>query len=211
MMLVNEEHRTSQDDSTILHPSSRALFRFWEATRGSRAAPDRGDIDLHHIRDLVPNLAIIERASRSARFRWRLAGTLVCDLYRLELTGRDFLAGWDSFESDVIGRFLGGVVQSLQPCVLRFRLTTNFNQAIGVEMIGLPVLPEGSRGIQIFAGVFSFPDDTLLGYRFIAGMELSSARSIWLEHLPGDVLVSRINQNEHQPNRAFRVIDGGRS
>ena len=159
----------------------------------------------------MPNLAIIEPASRGSRFRWRLAGTLVCDLYRLELTGRDFLAGWGSFESDIIGRFLGGVVQRLQPCVLRFRLTTNFNQAIGVEMIGLPISPEGGRGMQIFAGLFPFPDDTLLSYRFISGMELSSARGIWLEHLPGDVLVNQLNQNEHLPNRTFRVIDGGRN
>src|SRR5580765_1910634 len=104
MMLVNEERSLSQDDSTILHPSSRALFRFWEATRGSRAAPSRRDIDLRKIREFIPNLAIIEMDSRGSQFRWRLAGTMVCDLHRRELTGRDFLAGWDGIEADVISR-----------------------------------------------------------------------------------------------------------
>src|SRR5438045_9531008 len=110
-MLVNEERSLSHDDSTILHPSSRALFRFWEATRGSRAAPDRSDVDLRHIPDLVPNLAIIETAAKASHFRWRLAGTMVCDLYRSGLTGRDFLAGRASSATDVPGSFSGGVAE----------------------------------------------------------------------------------------------------
>lgn len=208
-MLVNEDSATSQGESEILHPSSRALFRFWEAARAEAAAPDRRQLDLTPIRHLVPDLAIIERRPGTDRFRWRLAGTRVCDLYRHELTGTDVVAGWDRFESHAVGRFLVSVTGQLQPCLIRYRLITDLDQVIGVEMVGLPLRAIDGRTIHILAGFFPFREVAGLGYGRIASQELSGARSIWTEHLPGDALVRQLAE-ERRPFRAFQVIPGGR-
>jgi hypothetical protein len=209
-MLVNEDHETSQAQSEILHPFSRSLFRFWEATRGASAAPARADIDLKAIREMVPYLLLIARDHRTGSFMWRLAGTKICDLYRHELTGCDALAGWDGFESEVVGRFLAGVIDGLQPCLLRIRLRTDLGQLIGAEILGLPVVAADGGKIQIFGGVFPFRETQALTYQHISGMELSGARTIWTEHLPGDALVKQLEINDNRPYRPFQMIPGGR-
>lgn len=208
-MLVNEESEASQAPSQILHPGSRALFSFWEATRGAESAPRRDALDLKKIGGLVPNLYIIEPDRKGGGFRWRLAGTAVCNLYRRELTGTDALLGWDNFETDVIRRLLGGVIHSLQPCLLRFRLFTDLGELIGAELIGLPIRANDG-GIHVFGGVFPFRETQSLGHRSVTAIELSGARSIWTEHLPGDPWASEINKTEPPPLRPFRVIPGGR-
>ena len=210
-MVVNEPRDASQDDSLILHPSSRALYRFWEATRAEQAAPPRAAIDLKLIRELIPFLAIIEPDTRNNGFRWRLAGTMVCNLYRRELTGGSALGSLDSFEADVVGRFFTGVVRDLQPCVLRLRLHTDLDQVIGAELIGLPMLASDGRSVHLFGGIFPFRDIAPLHHRAIASIELSGARSIWTEHLPGDALVRQLDHGERPPFRPLRVIAGGRN
>ncbi|MCB1377547.1 MAG: PAS domain-containing protein [Alphaproteobacteria bacterium] len=211
-MLVNEPTPASQDDSAILHPSSRTIFRFWEQMRAERSAPRRTELDLTRIRTLVPDLLIAEREPRSGTFRWRLAGTNICELYRHEVTGGNMLAGWDSFETDIVSRFLNAVIQNQQPCLIRFRLRTDLDQVIGAEFIGLPLLAADNQTVHIFGGVFPFRDITSLGYGRIVAMELAGARSIWTEHLPGDQLLSQTATNAvHRPYRSFEVIPGGRN
>ncbi|MFT3986392.1 PAS domain-containing protein [Aestuariivirga sp.] len=209
-MLVNEDIDVSQADSHILHPGSRALFRFWEGMRGADSAPCRTDLDLRQIRDQVPNLVMVERAASPAKLRWRLAGTQVCDLFRRELTGENVVEGWDSFEADVIRRFLNATIHTLQPCVLRFRLHTDHGQTIGAEMVGLPMLARDQATVHVFGGVFPFRESEALGYRRIVDRELSGARSIWTEHLPGDRLVRQLEKSQRQ-FRPFQVIAGGLS
>lgn len=210
-MLVNEQLAASQADSSILHPSSRSLFRFWEASRAEKAAPTRENLDLRTIRNLIPYLLIAEFHERTGTYRLRLAGTGVCELYRREMTGSDFLMGWDSFEASVMSRFLGAVVRNHQPCLLRFRLTTDLGEVIGAEMVGLPLLAGDGRSIHVFGGIFPFREIQSLAYASIVRAELSGARSIWTEHLPGDQLLSQIQAaGGSLPFRPFQVIAGGR-
>ena len=210
-MLVNDQPETSQVNSQILHPGSRDLFRFWDAMRAETAAPRRRGLDLNQIRDIVPNLVILERDSARDGYRYRLAGTGICNLYRRELTGRGAMEGWDAFERDTIRRFFDGVVDTLQPCVLRFRLHTDHSQLIGAELIGLP-LQAIAGGIHILGGIFVFQDTENLAYSAITGLEISAARSIWTEHLPGDRLVSQLSEPATgRPFRSFKVIPGGRT
>jgi hypothetical protein len=209
-MLVNEQLEASQADSQILHPGSRALFRFWEAARAERSAPRRDEIDLTRLRPVIANLAIIERAPGRLAYRWRLAGTGICEIYRQEITGRSVLEGWNDFERDVISRFLEGVTTRLQPCVMRFRLHTDRGQLVGTEFIGLPILAH-SGAVHVFGGLFAFRDPTAMDYTAVAAMELSGARSIWTEYLPGDQLVRQLaTAQPGRPFQPFQVIAGGR-
>ena len=137
-MLVNDVHELSQAESHILHPGTRALYRHWEGIRAENAAPHRTDLNLKRISDLLPNLVIIERDDTESSYKWRLAGTQTCQLYKDEITGKDALAGWAGFERDTIVKLFEGVVTNLQPCLIRIRLTTTENQVIAAEMIGLP-------------------------------------------------------------------------
>ncbi len=208
-MLVNDISELSQAESHILHPGTRALYRYWETIRAEKAAPNRNDLDLKQISSIVPNLLILERDHMRQTYKWRLAGTNTCRLYCRELTNTDALAGWDKFEGDTIKKLLDMVVTSLQPCLIRFRLTTTMDQVIGAEMLGLPLHARNGSRFNVFGGVFPFRDIANISYDGIRHMELSGARTIWTEHLPGDKLVASLN-NSSQPRGGLRVIQGGR-
>ncbi|MBI3673866.1 MAG: PAS domain-containing protein [Rhizobiales bacterium] len=180
--------------------------------RGERPAPGRSDLDLRRLGDLLPYLAIIEKNSRSGTFRWRLAGTGICQLYRQELTGGNVLAGFDGFETNVIGRLLDSVICDLQPCLLRFRFTTDLGHAIGAEMIGLPLTSSDGQSVHVFGGLFPFQDNIAgLPFREIASLELSAARGIWTEHLPEPGRARPSRPGLSRADRALRVIPGGKA
>ena len=207
-MPVNFEPFSTQDETHILHPASRQLFRFWESMRAEKAAPLRSELDLAQIRALVPSLFIGEFSNRSRVFRWRLAGTAICELYRRELTGTAMLADWDGFETETISRFLGATITGRQPCVLRFRIETDRQQVIGAELAGFPLTAADGRSTHIFGGLFPFRDIAPLDYGCLLRFELAAARSIWTENL---TVSGPAERPETLALRNFRVIAGGRS
>lgn len=207
-MLVNDEIIASQDENQILHPSSRKLFRFWETMRAERPAPSREDLNLQQIASLVPSLFIAEFLAKSRSYRWRLAGTAICRLYRRQLTGTDLLAGWDGFETATIGRFLSSTIDTRQPALLRFRFATDRNQVIGAEMAAFPLLATDGVTTNIFGGIFPFREIEALDYTALTTFELAAARLVWTENLPSPPAHAR---SVSTTERNFKVIPGGLS
>ncbi|CAN0332161.1 unnamed protein product [Phaeothamnion confervicola] len=208
-MLTNDLKEASQVYAHIKHPGTRALFSFWEKIRGEKAAPNRDDLDLRQIVTIVPNLVMLERDHLHQTFKWRLAGSEISQLYRQKLTNTDALAGWRSFERDTLKQLFTTVVTSLQPCLVRYHLTTDADQVLGAELLGLPMHARNGSRFHIFGGIFPLRDVSNLGYSAITFMELTSARSIWTEPLPGDKLVASLNTLGTRPG-GFRLIRGGR-
>jgi hypothetical protein len=194
----------------ILHPGSRSLFRYWEAIRGEASAASRRRLDLNKLRACVPCLYIIERHPQKG-YIWRLAGTRLCQLWRRELTGSPALAGWDAFERHTTERLFEGVVQSHQPFVMRFRLFTSLGHDIGAELIGLPLRSLDGRDTHVFGGIMPFRDIDSLGYDRISAIEMSAARVIWTEPLPGDAFPPRARLGATLPGHPLRLISGGRA
>ena len=60
---------------------TRRLFAYWNARRGTRLAPERGDIEPGAIRDILGDSFIISY-DPAAEHPFRLAGTRVCSLDR---------------------------------------------------------------------------------------------------------------------------------
>ena len=61
---------------------SRRLFIYWEKLRAERAYPGRSEIDLGDLRELMPDLVVVEKDHLRKTCRFRLAGTRVCDLFQ---------------------------------------------------------------------------------------------------------------------------------
>ena len=134
-MNIAENSGNETSGSQILHPGSRKLFCYWEALRAERPCPTREEFDLGEVHTFAPDLVILERDHIRGSFRFRLAGSQVCDLYKTNLTGMDVLAGWDSFEADVIHKHLIQSLTSFQPTLFRSRLTTDNRQQVAVEAL----------------------------------------------------------------------------
>jgi hypothetical protein len=198
-----------EPDTEILHPGSRKLFRYWEGIRGERAAPGHELIDLKAIKDIVPWLFVLDWDQTRKSFRWRLAGTGVCQLWRTELTGSDIAKGWDRFDHQTVTRLLEGVTTGLQPCAFRLRLVTSMSHHLPVEMIALPIRARGDAATHILGAVMPFRDLSSHCYDSISAIQLLSARVIWTEPVPGDSLVDE--KTRKRGFSPFQVITGGRN
>lgn len=203
-MWVSGEVRTSQEE-TLLSAPARMLLRSWTELRGGRSAPNRHDLDLRHLRHLVPYLFIAEHRGGGG-YVWRLAGTGLCDLHRRELTGHDLLAAWDAFEQGVLLRFLSGVTLSHKQAVLRLAYVTDRHQQIDAEMLALPLIAADGATTHVLGGLFPSAPQDIRHYDTLMPLEITSARFLDQETsempaLPGTT----------QARRKFQVISGGRS
>jgi len=77
------------------HAASRELYAYWQAKRGTRAAPERTDIEPGAIRAVLAD-AFMLGLDRSAGHPIRLAGTRMCALFGRDIKGESFLDLWDS-------------------------------------------------------------------------------------------------------------------
>lgn len=210
--MIDQLPHDNDQDTQMLHPGSRQLFRYWETLRAEKAYPRREDVDFAAIKAVMPDLVIIERDHLRKSFRYRLAGSRVCELFGLNLTGSDVFAAWDHFETDVIRRHLEIALTRFQPGVIRMRLTTDREQQMAAELVVLPVQMQSSNRVQLIGGMFPFRPAAGLGHTAITARELVSARVIWTEHqgaLPVQPEPIFSNAGERPVSRNFRLIDGG--
>ncbi|WP_166443602.1 PAS domain-containing protein [Rhabdaerophilum calidifontis] len=70
------------------HPSTAALFRYWNTLRGDRPAPRRIEIEPRAIAPELRDVFLIE--GPAGEFRFRLAGSRIVDSLGQSLTGRPF-------------------------------------------------------------------------------------------------------------------------
>src|SRR5690606_22095406 len=93
---------------TMQMPSTKTLYTYWNAIRGSRSAPDRRDIDPTRIREALANTFILEMADAD-KFSFRLAGSHLCTSYCRELKGRSFSALWHDRDNDAMETLIRAV------------------------------------------------------------------------------------------------------
>jgi hypothetical protein len=70
--------------------TNQILFDYWNEVRGNRLTPRRFDIEPARIAAILPETFILERHDAST-YRFRLAGTRICDRFSVELRNRNFL------------------------------------------------------------------------------------------------------------------------
>ena len=201
-MWVSGEARGSQED-LVLHPGARLLLGQWLDLKGDRPAPARGDLDLRQFRRQAPWLFILEPAGEASRYSYRLAGTALCAFLKAEMTGADFLAGWDRTQASAISRGLGAVTGRLQPAHFRVRYLTDRGQKIGADMLALPMTARDGRSVHVLGGLFPHGSPEIWTYDRLAPADLAGVRLF--EGRPEMMGIVPAAQGP----RKFRVISGG--
>ena len=146
----------SQLDSHRVH----RFHDYWKARRSAEhPVPLRAAVDPTDLRELLPNIVVIEVEQAPLRFRYRLVGTRVVDFNKLDFTGLYLGAiGW--VEEQQIVDTCVDVVSSKQP-LCGFYSWTLRNGAIGKCEFGIfPFSQDGQTVTQIF-GIedYEFPRD----------------------------------------------------
>ena len=142
----------SLDLSEVTSPRIHRLHAYWQHQRDKRGGqlPRRGDIAPDQIRDLLPNIMIVDVERDPMRFRYRLVGTRVVEYNGVEFTGR-YLGeiGWPE-EQDLVDGY-AFVANSRRPFfgLLAWELVT---RAVGrCEFVRLPLSEDGALVSQILA------------------------------------------------------------
>lgn len=93
------------------HPTTRALFAYWDDLRAGRFAPTRSEVEPADIGPLLPNAFILERTGPEAA-RFRLSGGAVCDLIGMDLNGMSAAALWDESSRGRVLQMIEAVVSA---------------------------------------------------------------------------------------------------
>lgn len=70
------------------NPRLVELRLYWTGKRGDREMPARQDIDPADFKSLLPSVLLVDISYSPLRFRYRVFGTALVELYRREMTGK---------------------------------------------------------------------------------------------------------------------------
>lgn len=145
--MVHQIHRL--DFSQLDSPRIHRFHDYWRARREQHAIPLRAAFDPTELRELLPNIVVIEVEQAPLRFRYRLVGTRVVEFNKLDFTGSYLGAiGWD--EEQQIVDACAEVVASKQPLCGCYTWTLK-NGTIGKCEFGtFPFSQDGEAVTQIF-------------------------------------------------------------
>src|SRR5215211_6129940 len=117
--MAREDHAPPQRDGDgrdgrrrkhgMKHATTRMIFAYWDALRGERAAPERGEIEPGEIRHVLADTFMLE-IGEGQRAEFRLGGTRLCSLFGRELKGRPLHELWPADGQDEIQHLVDIVV-----------------------------------------------------------------------------------------------------
>lgn len=202
--------------------TSQLLFAYWNEVRRDRLAPRRFEIEPSRITPLLSETFILERLD-SETYRYRLAGTRICEQFDTELRGTNFLDGWSAEDRITLARQMQAAAQQGGVIVATFD-THSFGAVTGTyECLLLPLL-HTRENVDRFVGAM-----TQLSAAAVAetaepprttSRRLRDVELIWPDGKPHAVVNSLNRQVPFLPHvrnarivrsdrRQFRVYEGG--
>ncbi|MEO1543417.1 MAG: PAS domain-containing protein [Pseudomonadota bacterium] len=203
--------------------TSLELYRYWNIVRGQRPAPKRFEIEPSDISDLLPETLILE-TQHDSDYRYRLAGTRICELFGREFRGSGFLDQWDEPDRTTLFRRLRLIKERGAVLCFEFEIKSAHGHTAILECLMLP-LQHGSRRVERFLGCMGpIADAPWIGEHEIVARKLGSFEILWpdtidaqtVDHtssnLPQDAMMPlpiRTARIVRDKRRQFRVYDGG--
>jgi hypothetical protein len=187
------------------HAASRELFAYWDEKRGTRAAPERTEIEPGAIRGVLSD-AFILALDRSAGHPVRLAGTRLCALFDREIKGEPFLNLWTAGSRPITGSLLSILADECTGTVAAVSAENSQGEPIDLELLLLPLgarRPSFARAIGVLAPLKIPP---WLGISPVGALTLGGRRHIGAE------LEKRLLPRFIAPRlrRGLMVYEGGR-
>ncbi len=197
--------------------TSRTLFKYWNRIRGTRKAPRRLEVEPTRLAGILPEAFILERVD-SDTFRFRLAGTRVCEQFGVEFRGRNFLDAWDRDDRLTLKRRLASIADQGAVGLFEFETFGPAGASVHFEVLIVPLIQKDT--IDRFLGTMSTRDEAdWLGVHRLEGRQLLRHELIWPNGNPPEptvfqpVLLSSIRDARlvRVDRRSFRVYEGGLS
>jgi len=117
---------------------TRELYRYWDALRGSRPAPDCADLHPNAMRSCLADAFVLDC---DPGYPFRLAGTSVCALFGHELKGIAFSALWAGASGPAMEHLLQCMFAETIGAVVSVTGRNAIGETLDIEMVVLPLLP----------------------------------------------------------------------
>jgi hypothetical protein len=166
------------EQPAMKHPSTRAVFGYWDDLRGERSAPERGDIEPGALRHVLQDTFVLENGPVGPVFR--LAGTRICAMFGGELKGRPFVALWPDVQAQGdIRRLTATVMDEAAGAVAGFTAETARGHHLTLELLLLPLRHRGRTHARMMGTLSPSAAPIWLGQDEITALRLISVRMIW--------------------------------
>jgi hypothetical protein len=190
--------------------SSRELFGYWTARRGTRSAPERGEIEPSAIRRALGDVFILE-FDRGLGHPFRLAGTRLCALFGRELKNDRFLDVWEPGTRAALADLLDVVADEATGIVAAANGRTPEGWAQDVELVLLPLSHRGDTHARMIGALSPLSAPFWLGAAKLGTLTLGNFRHLdpALEtSTPARLVAGSPNAARRA---AFTVYEGGRT
>jgi hypothetical protein len=184
------------------------LFSYWDALRGERAAPERGEIEPGEIRHVLADTFILE-IKDDRRCEFRLAGTRICALFGRELKGAEFNGIWTEDARDEVRRTVDIVTTETAGIVAGLSGRTQGGERLDLELVLLPLRHRSKTQSRVLGALSPAILPHWLGFDSLEGLRTSSMRVIW----PTGRVQTRglaLDEDPYARRRRFVVHQGGR-
>jgi hypothetical protein len=189
------------------NPKTQALFYYWMGLRQNRRAPNRGDIEPRQIKQLLPNIFILEHLDSDHNV-FRLAGTSLCERYGREFRAHNFLSLWRGDDRRQMREFVNTSLLDAAPGYVTFRGETIDRLAVDCEMLLLPMMDETGSMNRIIGCSHVVSNSDVLKSRKIVNQWLMSC-----EFLNSNWLIQNAHNQAPRPMRVDKpkltLIDTG--
>jgi hypothetical protein len=119
-------------------PTTQALYAYWDEVRAGRLAPHRFEIEPARIVAILSETFMLQRL-HAGDYRYRLAGTRLCELFGSELRGRSFLDGWSKEDADALKGCFSAICEQGAVGALTLQVGDQRNR-LELEAILLPLI-----------------------------------------------------------------------
>ncbi|NRA86005.1 MAG: PAS domain-containing protein [Rhizobiales bacterium] len=203
--------------------TSKNLYEYWNELRGNRMAPQRKELDPAMLKDILPNLFLLDRQGPGA-YSFRLAGTKTCNIFGEELKDKNFLDLWNENDRDSFVSLFDTLSEQGAVIVCGLKGLSGDEQ-VNFEFLALPLFHKNATYCSSIIGSFGFNSEVERKYLLpVTDIELHSLRVIWpvddnlplQKNIPAkrsalQIAIRANPDDEYQLRRAsFKVIQGGK-
>lgn len=200
------------------HNSSKKIYDYWDRVRDGRFAPSRFEIEPVMISDLLPDVFILECADSSS-YRFRLAGTRLCEILGHELRSRNLLDYWNVDDRQAVQNLLHNVTKDGAGAIVEFSCQNGDREQAAFEMILLPLVHNGQTVTRMLGSVGALEHPYWLGSIELQRLNLTSFDLIWPDMRPTQplalveqpVAAEQQTQTMRDGRPRLRVLEGGLS
>lgn len=188
---------------------ARRLFAYWNERRGSRLAPERGDIEPGAIRGILGDSFIIT-FDAAGEHPFRLAGTRVCALFGRELKGEPFVQHWNEASRKLVADLVAIVADESVAVVAGVTAHTAEGSRTDLELLLLPLYHRGKTHVRLIGVLAPLAVPYWLGTEHVVALSLGPIRHLGpaVETIAAPRLVK--GGAVGRVRRGLTVYDGGR-